>query len=318
VGIGIFIVVSNKNGRSSKSSVTTHSSETDPAKNLVNIERQVGVLDDTTASTTASAKIPESSAPISTPTPSPTPDELNSLTPEQKLRADQLTSLFENGKTDIQYDYIENLDDGRGYTAGKAGFTTADGDLYVVVKLYLTRFTESRLAKYLPTLKDLAEKGSSKVSKLKGFADDWKKTADENVAFRDAQDEVTDKLYYFPALKLAQDNGVVSALGRAFFYDTIIQHGEGDDPDSIGALIDKTSKNMHGSPKDGVDESKWLTEMINVRKADLKNPDDSSTQDVWKQSTGRCDVFMAILKDGNMDLTGPIKIKTKEYDVTIN
>ena len=38
--------------------------------------------------------------------------------------ADELVSAFENSTTEVQYGYAENLGDGRGVTAGRAGFTT--------------------------------------------------------------------------------------------------------------------------------------------------------------------------------------------------
>src|SRR4051794_38398220 len=58
------------------------------------------------------------------------------LTAAQHHRADQLVSTFENSTPVIQYGYIENIHDGRGYTAGRAGFTTATGDFLDVVERY--------------------------------------------------------------------------------------------------------------------------------------------------------------------------------------
>lgn len=48
-----------------------------------------------------------------------------------------LVSSAENSDTDysLQYEYIEDIGDGRGYTAGIIGFTTGIGDLQDVVKL---------------------------------------------------------------------------------------------------------------------------------------------------------------------------------------
>ncbi len=37
----------------------------------------------------------------------------------QKLTIEQMTSFFENPTTEFQYDYVENLDDGRGFTVGR-------------------------------------------------------------------------------------------------------------------------------------------------------------------------------------------------------
>src|SRR5579862_8416717 len=51
------------------------------------------------------------------------------LTSAQRRRADQIISVFENDTIELQYGYTEELDDGRGLTAGRAGFTTATGDL---------------------------------------------------------------------------------------------------------------------------------------------------------------------------------------------
>ena len=50
--------------------------------------------------------------------------ELN-FNDEQRDIADQIISVFENNDPVINYDFIGNINDGRGYTAGRAGFTTA-------------------------------------------------------------------------------------------------------------------------------------------------------------------------------------------------
>jgi chitosanase len=57
--------------------------------------------------------------------------------PAAKHRAEQIISSFENSTTVIQYGYAENLHDGRGITAGRAGFTSGTDDLLAVVQLYL-------------------------------------------------------------------------------------------------------------------------------------------------------------------------------------
>lgn len=57
-----------------------------------------------------------------------------------KLRKEvfALVSSAENSSTDYaeQYAYIEDIGDGRGYTAGIIGFTTGTGDLLEVVERY--------------------------------------------------------------------------------------------------------------------------------------------------------------------------------------
>src|SRR5882724_9316825 len=72
-------------------------------------------------------------------------------------RADQIISVFENDTLELQYGYTEALEDGRGLTAGRAGFTTATGDLVLVVERYVSRVPDTPLKHYLPRLKELAE-----------------------------------------------------------------------------------------------------------------------------------------------------------------
>ena len=52
-----------------------------------------------------------------------------------KHRAEQIISSFENSTTEIQYAYAEDIGDGRGITAGRAGFTSRTHDLLQVVDL---------------------------------------------------------------------------------------------------------------------------------------------------------------------------------------
>src|SRR5690349_2974768 len=77
------------------------------------------------------------------------PCEEPALAPEPKRLAEALTSLFENGTTEIDYAYAEALGDGRGITAGRAGFTSATGDLLLVVQRYTAAVPGNGLAAYL-------------------------------------------------------------------------------------------------------------------------------------------------------------------------
>ncbi|MGS5067259.1 chitosanase [Bacillus velezensis] len=234
------------------------------------------------------------------------------LNKDQKRRAEQLTSIFENGKTEIQYGYVEALDDGRGYTCGRAGFTTATGDALEVVEVYTKAVPNNKLKKYLPELRRLAKDESDDNSNLKGFASAWRSLGNDK-AFRAAQDKVNDSLYYQPAMKRSENAGLKTALAKAVMYDTVIQHGDGDDPDSFYALIKRTNKKMGGSPKDGTDEKKWLNKFLDVRYDDLMNPSDEDTQDEWRESVARVDVFRDIVKEKNYNLNGPIHVRSSEY-----
>lgn len=243
--------------------------------------------------------------------------ETTGLNPIQKNHADQLISLFENDTIVLQYGYAEHLNDGRGITCGRAGFTTGTGDAYDVVKRYTERVPNNKLAKYLPELKRLnTANNSGNVSGLKGFIKDWSSLG-KDITFRAVQDEIVNKLYYNPSVAYSNNLKLNTPLARAVIYDTIIQHGDGGDFDGLPAIINRTNKAVGGTPKQGIDEKKWLAKFLDIRRSDLKNPANKSTKKEWSQSVGRVDVFKYIAAKGNYDLVGPLQISTPDYSVTI-
>ena len=66
----------------------------------------------------------------------------------------RLVSTAENSSTDwkAQYSYIEDIDDGRGYTAGIIGFCSGTGDMLELVQAYTATEPGNPLAPYLPAL----------------------------------------------------------------------------------------------------------------------------------------------------------------------
>ena len=91
----------------------------------------------------------------------------------------EMVSVFENSTPEIQYAYVENLDDGRGYTAGRAGFCTGCGDLLTVVQKYTAQAPDNPLARYLPTLTRLAAASSDSTEGLDGFERAWRTAAQD-------------------------------------------------------------------------------------------------------------------------------------------
>jgi chitosanase len=87
---------------------------------------------------------------------------------------------------------------------------------------------------------------------------------------------------------------------------------DGDDPDSIGAII----KRKEGGPVDG-NEEEWIRQFLKIRRDDLVYPDEESTQDEWSQSVDRVDAMVKLLDDVNLDMNGPIRVKTPNHSTTI-
>jgi chitosanase len=216
----------------------------------------------------------------------------------RKVLADQIISCFENDDPEIQYAYIENINDGRGFTAGRAGFTTGTGDLLLVVQRYTQAVPNNVLTQYLPVLQTLAAAQSSSTAGLEGLPADWQSSANDPV-FRAVQDYVSDSLYYQPALGYAQELGLKYPLSLLCLYDACIQHGDGDDPDGLSAMIDETNKKCGGSPAEGAEEYKWLYHFNRVREKTLKHPANEDTKAEWRESVGRVDALECLRKKKN-------------------
>ncbi len=240
----------------------------------------------------------------------PTPGD---LVGERRRRADALTSLFENDTPTIQYDYIENLGDGRGFTAGRAGFTSADGDLLAVAKLYSEAVPDNALTPFLPRLEALASSKSDDTSTLTGFEAAWRTSAADPKQ-RAAQDATVDKVYFEPALRFAGDVGLVSPLSKAILYDTIIQHGSSNDPDGLPALISRTKAR---APSNGDGEADWITSFLAERRKTLEHADNADTRAVWAESVGRVDVLRQLVDDGEWLLDHPLEIDAAGYTASI-
>ncbi len=232
------------------------------------------------------------------------------LSDEQKLRAMRLISVFENDTIVFAYDYVEALGDGRGYTCG-LGFTTGTGDAYAVVDAYTKAVPQNPLATFLPRLKQLADAGSGSTTGLDGFPAAWKQAA-ADAKFQQVQIAQTDAECYDPALVHAKALGLKTALAIAEVYDTVWMHGDGSDPDGAPALIAKASAQVSAAS----DEAGWLKAFLAVRRADLLNPADTTTQAEWSMAVGRVDEFSDLLAAKNFDLTGPITVG-HGYDVTV-
>lgn len=256
--------------------------------------------------------LPPGPAPAPPPTPARTaaaavPVAPGLADPQTELRAARIISTFENSTTDIQYDYAENLDDGRGITAGRAGFTSGTGDLLQVVQRYAEQRPTSGLAGYLAALR--AVDGTDSTAGLDAFPAAWKEASDTDPLLNQIQDQVTDELYFDPAMQRAQQLGVRTALGQLILWDTIVQHGGGDDPDGLPAIQNEVVARYGAVIQNGTatgNEAAWLADFLQVRRAHLLDPADPSTGQAWRDSVSRVDALQSMLDTGNLDLRPPL------------
>ncbi|CAG2110960.1 unnamed protein product [Medioppia subpectinata] len=238
--------------------------------------------------------------------------EAELMTPQQRLRCEQFISFFENETIDIQYDYVEDMHDGRGYTCGKFGFTTCTGDALDLIQKYTAKKPANPLAPFLPELVRLAREFSNDTSGLGGYPEAWK-TAAKDQLFRDTQDEVS------AAIKYAERAGIKTAMGKCAIYDCIIEHGNNDDGDSLGAIFNRTWDKEKGGVKSAATEQYWIRSFLNMRLDDFDNPREPINIEhhtYWHDmSVQRVYAMITILNEYNMNLDGPIYIKTQDHHV---
>jgi chitosanase len=238
------------------------------------------------------------------------------LTHAQRVRVDKLISEFENSTQVIQYCYVEALDDGRGYTVGRAGFTSATGDLLEVAELYTRAVPDNPLADLLPRLRELARSGDGSIDGLESLPDAWDTTC-HDARQRRIQDQVVNREYYRPAVREWRTRRLRRPLSLAAIYDAEIQHGGGDDPDGVPAMLKRAAKRAGGTPRSGVSEPRFLRAFIRDRRATLAHAHNPSTRAAWAQTVERADVWMLLLETGQWSLRSPIKVRTPNYHLTI-
>lgn len=222
----------------------------------------------------------------------------------------ELVSSAENSSLDwkAQYKYIEDIGDGRGYTAGIIGFCSGTGDMLDLVEHYTDLKPGNILAKYLPALRKV--NGSDSHSGLgSAFTRDWA-TAAKDTVFQQAQNDERDRVYFNPAVDQAKADGL-RALGQFIYYDAIVMHGPGTDSDSFGG-IRKAAMKKARTPAQGGDEATYLNAFLDVRKAVMKKEEAHS-------DTSRVDTEQRVfLNAHNFDLNPPLKWKTYGDSYVIN
>ncbi|MEV4625259.1 chitosanase [Micromonospora sp. NPDC049523] len=246
-----------------------------------------------------------------TPTPTPsTPGGVDLTDPHKKDIAMQLVSSAENSSLDwrAQYRYIEDIRDGRGYTAGIIGFCSGTGDMLQVVQRYTNQSPNNVLARYLPALRSV--NGSDSHAGLDpNFPADWR-TAAQDPVFQAAQDAERDGTYFNPSVNQAKQDGL-RALGQFAYYDAIVMHGPGNSAVSFGG-IRAAAMRVARTPAQGGSEVDYLNAFLDARVAAMKTEEAHS-------DTSRVDTAQRVfLRNGNLDLNTPLTWQVYGDTFTIN
>jgi len=226
--------------------------------------------------------------------------------PRKKDIAMQIVSSAENSSLDwrAQFKYIEDIKDGRGYTAGIIGFCSGTGDQLDLVEYYTSVKPGNVLAKYLPALRKV--NGTPSHAGLDpGYPKDWKTAAKDKV-FQQAQNDERDRVYFNPAVNQSKADGMPRALAEFIYYDAAVMHG----PDGMMSIRSRAVKKAK-PPSQGGNITTYLNAFLDERVKEMKKEEAHS-------DTSRVDTEQRVfLKAGNLDLNTPLKWKVYGDSYTI-
>ncbi|MCP3103560.1 chitosanase [Myxococcus sp. K15C18031901] len=248
------------------------------------------------------------------------------LTANQKKVAEALTSIWENDTPTLDYAYSENIQDGRGYTNGRAGFCTGTGDAIQVVQCYVNLRSAGNgnlLAKYMPGLTTInnrflstgqSQASTSELDVLGDWRADWA-ASDTNTTtradFKACQDQVSDALYYAPAMAEARKWGLATALSRMALYDAYINHGESGAKSMIRAANTAVGNSGQVAPVvgyNGITETAWLQRFLEKRRDVL------AADSTWVDAIDRVAAYEKLRRKGNWDLSAAVRNDVRARD----
>ena len=218
--------------------------------------------------------------------------------PREKEIAMELVSSAENSTLDWRsaYSYIEDIGDGRGYTAGLIGFCSGTGDMLELVRSYVAAEPEDPLAPFLPALRRV--NGSASHAGLgQPFVAAWRRAA-RDPTFRRLQMRELDRVYFDPAVRRARADGL-GTLGQFIYYDAIVMHGPGASHGSFGWIRSRAMARS-ATPAEGGSEVAYLNAFLDVRRALMKT-------EAKHGDTSRIDDEQRVfLREGNLALRPPL------------
>jgi chitosanase len=261
--------------------------------------------------TTPPTTTPPATTPPVTPPATGGSTTVSLFTPSKKEIAMQLVSSAENSSLDwkAQYGYIEDIGDGRGYTAGIIGFCSGCGDMTKLIEYYTKIQPTNVLSKYLPALKKIGSFDPTHAGLDPNFTKDWKAAA-KDPKFQQAQNDERDRGYFNPAVNQGIADGLRS-LGQFIYYDAMVVHGPGNDAKSFGGIRAAAMKNAK-TPAQGGNETTYLNAFMDARVKAMKA--EAAHEDVTRIENAQ----RVFLKAGNFNLDPPLNwsVYGDKYSIT--
>jgi chitosanase len=218
--------------------------------------------------------------------------------PPEKEVAMELVSSAENSTLvwRREFGYIEDIGDGRGYTAGLIGFCSGTGDMLQLVRSYAAAEPRDPLDRFLPALRRVD--GSASHAGLGApFVTAWRQAAKDPI-FRRLQLRELDRVYFDPAVSRAKADGL-GTLGQFIYYDAIVMHGPGASASSFGG-IRRRAIDRAPTPAQGGSQITYLNAFLDVRRAQMK------TESKHGDTSRIDDEQRRFLRENNMALRPPL------------
>ncbi|MGW2559298.1 chitosanase [Streptomyces sp. NPDC001514] len=224
--------------------------------------------------------------------------------PAKKEIAAQLVASADNSTLDWrgQYDAIEDHGDGNGYTAGVIGFCSGTNDMLQLVESYTAAHPDNGLARYLPALRKV-DGTDSHEGLDPGFTEAWAQEA-QKPAFRKAQDETRDRIYFDPAVQLAKMDGL-GTLGQFIYYDAMVLHGPGLETDGFYGIRHAAMQKAKTAAEGG-DEKAYLHTFLDASRSVIRTRLTAAARDTSRIETEQ----RVFLRNGNMNLATPLEWRT--------
>lgn len=224
------------------------------------------------------------------------------LTQAQKKTAEAIVNLFETSEVLGDYSKVTLLAGDTGhFTYSRSQTTLGSGNLYELLRRYCAnggaRFG-ARLTPWLPRLetRDTDLDDDLRLHNLlRASADD--------LVMRDTQDAFFDEIYWQPAARTAEREGIISPLGVAVVYDSYV-HG------SWKAIRDRTDANVGKLATAG--EQQWVQAYVATRRAWLA----SHPRKNLRSTAYRMDAFQRLIKQGYWNLALPLVVRDQEISLT--
>jgi chitosanase len=226
-------------------------------------------------------------------------------TTDQKRAIDSVLSIFETGRTPTaaSFSTCTILSDGAGISYGVHQSTDRSNSLDAIVKRYieLGGTFAAQLQPFLPYLaanKSSAEPPKGPWSQETRALINILKSAGSDPKMQQAQSEVFDRDYFMPAVNIAAQAGITTALGLLVIYDTCIHSGPGG-VSTIRARFPELP------PAKGGDEKAWIKAYVNARRGWLAG----NSNPLVQRCVYRQDAILDLIKADNWDLVLPFSVR---------